>query len=107
MQTLLDSDQTVGLPGIVFQEVLSGIAEVAQLERVLGSIRESFPVLLATEADHVGAARLVNAGAAVGIAVSAPDALIAAQTIGRRATLFTADPDFRRLARFSSLQILQ
>jgi predicted nucleic acid-binding protein len=96
--TLLDSDVVVGLPGIVFQELLSGIAERAQQERVLAAVRESFPVVLATEGDHLTAADLANWAARKGLALSAPDALIAAQTLNRRARLFTTDSDFGSLA---------
>jgi predicted nucleic acid-binding protein len=104
--SLLDTDAPVALPGIVFQEVLSGIAEGAQRERVLAAIRESFPVLLATEGDHLKAADLVTWAARNGLSLSSPDALIAAQTLNRRARLFTTDTDFGSLAGLAGLRLV-
>jgi predicted nucleic acid-binding protein len=102
---LLDTDIRVALPGIVFQEILSGIAQAEQVRRVRRSIHESFPILLATEQDHIAAAELVNVATARGLALSTPDALIAAQAIVRGATLLTTDVDFTRLAAFARLKL--
>ena len=103
---LLAGDEEVALPGIVFQEVLSGVAERAQQEKVLASVRESFPIALATEGDHLMAADLASQAARRGVALSTPDALIAAQAINRRAVLFTLDQDFEALARVARLKLL-
>jgi predicted nucleic acid-binding protein len=65
---LLAGDEEVALPGIVFQEVLSGIADRTQHEKLLASIRESFPIALATEGDHIMAADLVTQSARRGVA---------------------------------------
>jgi predicted nucleic acid-binding protein len=103
---LLAGDDAVALPGIVFQELLSGVADPAHQERLLKAVRESFPLVLATEGDHLKAADLVNQAARRGQALSAPDALIAAQAINRRAALFTTDADLATLARDTSLKLL-
>jgi predicted nucleic acid-binding protein len=103
---LLAGDEEVALPGIVFQEVLSGVAERAQQEKVLASVRESFPIALATEGDHLMAADLATQAARRGVALSTPDALIAAQAINRRAVLFTLDQDFEALAPVARLKLL-
>ncbi len=103
---LLGGDDAVALPGIVFQELLSGVAESTQRQRLLKAVRESFPVVLATEGDHLQAADLVSLAARQGRALSTPDALIAAQAINRRAALFTTDSDFEALAGWSSLRLL-
>lgn len=102
---LLQGDQQVGLPGIVLQEVLSGIAERAQHEKLLAGLRAGFPVILATEGDHLLAADVVSLAARRGITLSTPDALIAAQSINRHARLFTSDADFAALA-WSGLKLL-
>jgi predicted nucleic acid-binding protein len=102
---LLQGDQQVGLPGIVLQEVLSGIAERTQHEKLLAGLRASFPVILATEGDHLLAADLVSLAARRGVALSTADALIAAQAINRHASLFTSDADFATLA-WSGLKLL-
>jgi predicted nucleic acid-binding protein len=103
---LLDGQDVVALPGIVFQELLSGVAQRGQQERLLAAVRQSFPVILATEGDHLKAADLVNDAARYGHALSTPDALIAAQAINRRAALFTTDADFAAVAGFSSLKLV-
>jgi predicted nucleic acid-binding protein len=103
---LLRGDDAVALPGIVFQELLSGVAQPGQRERLLKAVRESFPLVLATEGDHLKAADLVSEAARQGRALATPDALIAAQAINRRAALFTTDVDFETLAGLSSLRLL-
>ena len=102
---LLNSEEQVSVPGIVLQELLSGMAEQKQGERVLAAIRQSFPVVLATEGDHLKAADLANLAAGKGLALSTPDALIAAQAFNRRARLFTTDGDFNRLAAIAGLKL--
>lgn len=97
VEALLRSDETLGIPGIVLQELLSGVADRAQRDRLLKAVQDGFPIVLATEGDHLNAADLMSACAAEGIAFSTPDALIAAQAINRRARLLTVDADFRRL----------
>lgn len=104
--TLLQGDHAVALPGIVLQEILSGIADQGQREKILRAVRQSFPLLLASEGDHRKAADLASAAARKGIALSTPDALIAAQALNRRATLFTRDSDFTPLAALAGLQLL-
>ncbi len=103
---LLASDEEVALPGIVFQEILSGVAERGRQDKLLAAVRESFPVTLATEGDHIKAADLVTQVARRGFALSTPDALIAAQAINRRALLFTTDADFERLGSLAALRLL-
>lgn len=103
---LLDSHESVALPGIVFQEVLSGIADERQFRKVRRGIRDSFPVVLADDEDHLRAAQLANAAGARGIAASTPDTLIASQAIGLESELLTVDPDFVYLAEFSDLRVL-
>lgn len=105
MAALLQGDEQVCLPGIVLQELLSGLAEQARRDRLLKALHESFPVLLATEGDHLKAADVANACAAVGLALSTPDALIAAQALNRRARLFTTDADFHRLPQAIGLRL--
>jgi predicted nucleic acid-binding protein len=105
LAALLKSEEQVSVPGIVLQELLSGIAEPKQGERVLAGVRESFPVMLATEGDHLKAADLSNLAARRGVTLSTPDALIAAQAFNRRASLFTTDGDFPELAPQAGLKL--
>jgi predicted nucleic acid-binding protein len=102
---LLASDEEVALPGIVFQEILCGV-ERGQHDKLLAGIRESFLIALATEGDHIMAADLVTQTARRGVALSTPDALIAAQAINRRARLFTTDGDFETLISVAALKLV-
>lgn len=103
---LLRGDEHLALPGLVLQELLGGVAERLQHDRLLRAVHDSFPVVLATEGDHLKAADVVNACAAQGVALSTPDALIAAQALNRRARLFTVDADFRRLPASIGLRLV-
>jgi predicted nucleic acid-binding protein len=105
LAALLKSEEQVAVPGIVLQELLSGIADQKQGERVLAGIRESFPVVLATEGDHLKAADLSKLAARRGVTLSTPDALIAAQAFNRRASLFTTDGDFPKRAVRAGLKL--
>ncbi|MFN8095451.1 MAG: PIN domain-containing protein [Vicinamibacteria bacterium] len=106
VEALLHGDHAIALPGIVLQEILSGVADQAQRTRLLGSVRQSFTILLASEGDHLKAADLASAAARKGITLSTPDALIAAQALNRRAALFTRDADFAPLVALAGLQLL-
>ena len=73
-------DAPLAIPGIVFQELLSGVRSQEQF-RELQRAMDGFPILLATKIHHVQAARIINACCKEGIACSTVDALIAALTI--------------------------
>ena len=103
--SLLESPDSIVLPGIVFQEVLSGIANESQFRSVLRGIRDSFPVVLASDDDHLRAAQIANAAASRGIAASTPDTLIASQAVGLESELLTLDPDFKALAKVVDLKL--
>ena len=102
---LVTEDIPVAIPGIVLQELLSGVPtpdEFRRLQRIL----DGFPVLLATYDDHVGAARIANACIRAGVIVSTVDCLIAAMTLGKEARLLTSDRDFARMAPHCGLKLL-
>lgn len=105
LRHLIEVDAPLAIPGIVYQEVLSGVRDEQQsvrLERLL----EGFPLVLATRVHHVQAARLANVCRRAGIAVSTPDCLIAATAAEEEAELFTLDEDFSRIARRWPLRLL-
>lgn len=92
------------VPGIVLQELLSGIRAPEQARRLL-RLMEGFPLLLADRDSHVEAAAILNACRSAGVAATAMDCLIAAQALQRKATLLTADADFERIARQCGLAL--
>lgn len=98
---LVDSDTELLIPGIVYQELLSGVRTskaAKELERAL----EGFPVVLATRGTHRLAADVSNECRAKGVTIASFDALVGAHTIERDAALLTLDGDFRHMARAST-----
>jgi len=59
LRELIAKDEPISIPGIVFQEILSGFREVARVKRMQVALA-GFPVLLATRLDHQSAARIAN-----------------------------------------------
>ncbi len=106
LQQLIEDDEPLAVPGIVLQEILSGIREpirFAKMQEIMGG----FPLLLAGKADHVAAARIANDCRRAGISTTTPDCLIAALSTRRNAELFTTDQDFAYMAEYSALRIFQ
>ena len=105
-RALVSEGQPLVIPGVVLQELLSGIRDERQFERLRVSL-EGFPLILAEDADHLEAARLMNVVKGRGVTASSFDMLIAATTIRRRAVLFTLDRDFETLAPWIPLRLLK
>jgi predicted nucleic acid-binding protein len=102
---LVENQAPLVVPGIVFQEILSGVRDDVQFQRLRRAI-EGFPLLLAEEADHLNAARLLNSLRRKGVIASTIDALIAATAMRREALLFTTDRDFEQIASLVPLKLL-
>jgi predicted nucleic acid-binding protein len=94
----------LAVPGIVLQELLSGVRSAKQFDELL-YVLIGFDVLLAEVKHHIEAALIVNRCHKRGIACSTPDALIAALTVAENAELFTTDDDFQRLAAHEKLRL--
>jgi predicted nucleic acid-binding protein len=101
---MIEADWPLAVPGIVLQELLSGIRGVSEFERLRGLV-EGFPLIVATIPHHLAAAELANSCRARGIAAGAVDCLIAAQAIATGSALFTFDQDFARIASCSQLAL--
>lgn len=101
---LLRKKEPLGVPGIVVQEILSGIKSPIQ-HTALRRDLEGLAYYLATLDDHYRAAELFNHCRSRGIAPSTVDCLVAATCIGHRALLWAQDRDFERIAQFSSLKL--
>jgi predicted nucleic acid-binding protein len=104
LRKLLEQEVLLFVPGIVFQEVLTGIRHESQFESLLRRM-QNFTVVRATLDEHVEAARAANTCAKMGVRVSVADALIASQTIATGGSLFTTDQDFALIARFTPLRL--
>jgi predicted nucleic acid-binding protein len=90
--------------GPIRQELLSGIKDGAQFERVRTTLR-AFPDEPLSIDDHEEAARASNACRARGVAATLVDALICATTVSRRWTILTTDADFARYASLLPIQL--
>lgn len=104
LRKLMVGPDELAVPGIVVQEMLTGVRHARQLD-ALDDMLAGFRVLLADRTTHVEAARLSNACRAQGIAASTVDALIAAQTVQVGGALFTLDADFARIAKHTALKL--
>jgi predicted nucleic acid-binding protein len=94
----LIEDGRVAMIGPVRQEVLSGIKEQSQFERLREHLR-SFSDVLITSEDHEEAASFYNRCRGKGIQGSNTDFLICAIAARLEYPVFTTDKDFARFAK--------
>jgi predicted nucleic acid-binding protein len=107
LKELMESEAPLGLPGIVLQEVLSGIASEKQFTDLRTKLLAAFSIVPATAQDHVDAARLKNHCARKGLNASGIDCLIAASAIAGDHILFARDEDFEAISKLAPLRLLQ
>ena len=105
VEGLMTADAALGIPGIVLQEVLSGVRSEKQFAELEGRLLAAFTVVLPSTSDHVEAARLRNKCLAKGLSASGPDCLIAVIAISGRHELFTVDGDFEAISRHAPLKL--
>ena len=106
-ESLMSSDIPIGLPGIVLQEVLSGLPSEKQFRELQAKLLGAFTIVPAAVDDHVEAARLRNVCTSKGVNVSGIDCLIAACAIAGGHELFAIDVDFEAIRRHSALKLLR
>lgn len=104
LRELIVTGEHVVLLGVVYQELLSGIRHEAQFRRLARTL-EPFPMVLATVADHLEAARVMNVSRANGVQAASMDALIAAMALERGALLLTSDKDYLHIAENTPLDV--
>ena len=104
LRQMILNDVPLAVPGIVLQEVLSGVRTEAQFER-LKRLLEPFPILTAEPRHHVLAAKIANACRRKGVATSTVDCLIAALATSSDASLFTLDEDFVRMVPLCGMKL--
>lgn len=102
LRRMIKDDYPLSMPGIVFQELLTGVRDVSQAKKLQG-ILDGFPLLLATKEHHVEAARISTACRKGGVTAATVDCLIAAQCVCSNSPLLTTDEDFKRIARHAAL----
>lgn len=89
----------VEILGPIRQEVLSGVRDEAQFERLRTHLA-AFPDIPIEEEDYVTAARFFNLCRAKGIQGSNTDFLICAAAVRHKLEIFTTDGDFAHYARY-------
>jgi predicted nucleic acid-binding protein len=105
LTALLEDDLAV-LVGPVRQELLSGIRDPSQLERLCARL-EAFPDVPLGQADWVEAARAANRCRGAGLAGSSVDFLLCPVALRRDLPLLTADHDFARDATVLGLTLIE
>jgi predicted nucleic acid-binding protein len=92
------------VPGIVLQELLSGVKDPVQGERIK-ELMEGYPLILATKEQHIEASSISNLCRKAGVAAATIDCLIAAQCIMVNGVFLTLDDDFQRISKCCGLRI--
>jgi predicted nucleic acid-binding protein len=94
----LIAEDRVEMIGPIRQEVLSGLKEDSQFEKLERHLA-AFPDLRLENDDYVVAAKFFNACRTKGIQGSNTDFLICAVAVRRQLAIFTTDKDFARFAK--------
>ncbi len=104
LQKMTREKEHLGVPGVVLQELLSGVKDPAQGERIK-VLMEGYPLLLSTREHHNEGANISNVCRKAGISAATIDCLIAAQCILLDGLLLTLDDDFKRIATCCGLRL--
>lgn len=100
---MIADSEPFALTGVVVAEILQGLTrEASQIECYLSMWEMLEPRGFGT---YCEAAAIFRLGRARGISLSTIDTLIAAIALEHRATVFTLDKDFARIARFTNLPL--
>ncbi len=86
-------EHRVDIIGPIRQEILSGLREDAQFQRLEEHL-SAFPDLSLTEDDYIMAAKFFNTCRAKGVQGSNTDFLICAVAVRRQLAIYTTDKDF-------------
>lgn len=103
LRNLIQQDRAQ-LPGVVRQEILSGIRHPEQFEKIRAFLRP-FPEEPLDIEDYEMAAQVNNTCRSKGVAVSGVDALICAIALRKESPIFTTDSDFKHYARVLGLKL--
>ena len=106
-QDLMASEDPLGMPGIVLQEILSGIRSQRQFNDLRAKLIAAFTVLAEGVPEHLEAARIRNMCLSKGLNILGVDCLIAACAILGDHELFAVDDDFVAIAKQVPLRLLR
>ncbi len=103
LRRMIDGAEPVALTGIVLTEILQGLTrDVERIERYLSLWDMLEPNGFSTYREAAAIFRLARAK---GVSLTTIDTLIAAIALEHRATVFTLDKDFSRIARITNLPL--
>lgn len=101
----LISEQRIAIPGLVAQEVLSGIRHQEQFDRLCDVFR-GLPIVQSTLSQHMAAAQVANQCFAKGVAVHVTDTMLAALALEVNGWVLTEDPDFIHMSKCCAVRTL-
>jgi predicted nucleic acid-binding protein len=103
LRRMIADAEPFALTGVVVAEILQGLTrDVSQIERYLSMWDMLEPRGFATYREAAAIFRLARAK---GTSLTTIDTLIAAIALEHRATIFTLDKDFSRIARLTNLPL--
>jgi predicted nucleic acid-binding protein len=103
LKRMIADAEPFALTGLVVTEILQGLTRnVSQIEQFLSLWQMLEPRGFSTYREAASISRLARSK---GISLTTVDALIAAIALEHRATVFTLDQDFSRIARITSLRL--
>jgi predicted nucleic acid-binding protein len=103
LQRMISHAEPFALTGVVVAEILQGLTrDVSRIEYYLSQWEMIEPSGFRTYRE---AAAIFRQGRAKGVSLTTIDALIAAIALEHRATVFTLDRDFSRIARLTGLTL--
>jgi predicted nucleic acid-binding protein len=105
LKSFIEEGEDIFILGIILQEVLQGIRNQKDFNR-LKEYFAVFPIIELEREDYVRAAELKNHLMKYGKQAATIDVLIASAAITHGCTLFTADQDFTYIAMHSKLKLL-
>jgi len=103
LRRMIGDAEPFALPGVVVAEILQGLTrDVGRIEHYLSQWEMLEPRGFRTYRE---AAAIFRRGRAKGVSLTTLDALIAAIALQHRASVFTCDKDFSRIARLTRLSL--
>ena len=103
LRRMIEESEPIALTGVVVAEVLQGLTrDAGAIEEFLGEWDMLEPRGFAT---YRAAAAIYRTARGKGVSLTTIDTLIAAVALERRASLFTLDQDFSRIALIAALKL--